>query len=78
MHAIPHQKKAMRLSEVCKTFAIYSRLMTKFAFGIYEHNKTQGTESKNSAAHTYTHKNKIGVICGSQETCSSDGPTKEG
>lgn len=54
MHAIPHQKKAMRLSEVCKTFAIYSRLMTKFAFGIYEHNKTQGTESK-IQPHTHTH-----------------------
>lgn len=52
-------------SGVCKTFAIYSKLMTKFVFGIYEHNKSQGTENRNPAAHTYTHKNKIGAIRGS-------------
>lgn len=51
-------------SEICETFAVYSKLMTKVAFGIYEHN-TQGAESRNSAAHTCTHKDKIGVMCGS-------------
>lgn len=77
MRAIPHQKKAMGHSEVCKTFAFYSKLMTKFAFGIYEHNQTEGSESRNSAAHTYTHKNKIGVICRSQESYSSEDHIKE-